>query len=184
MKTVIAINGKPRAGKDTAVKLMRDILDHNDVPSTAFSSIDPVKAMLRDYVDLRAKSEKDRKLLAVVGDALEEHSDFRTSASVFRIEEFFEHEGGGVFFLHMREPDLILKVKEACELRGIRFIRIYLESDRAEDVTSNAADAGVVNGEYDHTLRNNSSIAALSLRCRGALNKYRLLQSSIQHKVD
>lgn len=161
MKTVILINGKPRAGKDTAVEMMKDHLTELMVGTEEFSSIDPVKRMLGDWVDLSAKTEADRKLLAVVGDALQDHSQFRTEMCIDRIDEFFSQRRNGVFFLHMREPALIEIVKDNCTVRGIKFVSIYLASIRSEDVTSNAADAGVELGTYDFHMRNDSTLCNL-----------------------
>lgn len=174
MKLVVAINGKPRAGKDTCVQLMASHLASLNIASRAYSSIEPVKSMLRDYVDLRGKTEADRKLLAVVGNALQEHSAFRTGNVLFTIEDFFNSERVGVFFLHMREPDLIEVVKRKVELRGIRFIRLYVESNRSENITSNEADAGVEGGEYEVTIVNNGTMQELSRACVEFLSNHLL----------
>lgn len=169
MKSVICVNGSPRSGKDTAVSFMSETLSNMGVPTMAFSSIDPVKAMLRDFVNLKRKTEADRKLLSVVGDAMQEHSGFRTGYSLFQIKEFFSDKANGVFFLHMREPKLINLMKINCEAEGIRFIRVLLESIRAENVTSNPSDAGVANGMYDARMENNGSLDELREECLGFL---------------
>lgn len=167
MKTVIVINGKPRAGKDTAVDFMRDELAKHDVPTWAFSSIDPVKQMIEDAgIDISKKTEADRKLLSVVGDALQEHSEFRTTVSLQHIDDFFVNHSDGVFFLHIREPHLIAKVREACQADGIRFISILLLSVHAQDVTSNVSDAGVAQGRYTWTMINNGTLEEFEQTCR------------------
>lgn len=175
MKTVIAINGPPRAGKDTAVDMMTAHLEETGIPTLEYSSIQPVKDMLADYVDLKAKTPADRRLLALVGDALQEHSGFRTNNSLFQISEFFDKHDDGVFFLHMREPDLIDKVLAGCRVLGINFIRVFMESDRAEDVQNNAADAGVRDGTYDCLLVNNGTLEDLAEECLQFLKSRRLL---------
>ena len=162
MKTVIVVNGKPRSGKDTLISLMRDALSAAEIQSTAYSSIDPVKEMLREYVDLRAKTEADRKLLSIVGDAMQEHSQFRTGRCAWMIDDFFHDLDHGVFFLHMREPELIERMRTSCQEAGIRFISVLLHADRAENVTSNPSDAGVENGVYDAHLTNNGTLEDLA----------------------
>lgn len=175
MKTVIVVNGKPRAGKDTAVAFMRDVLSDSNIPTHAFSSIDPVKVMLGAHVDLSAKTEADRKLLSVVGDALQEHSSFRTFTFMKAINWFFYENDNGVFFLHMREPHLIKVMKENCEKHGMRFLRILMTSPRAENVTSNASDAGVESGHYDDVLTNDGTLADLRKECQILVVKYDLI---------
>ena len=175
MKTVIVINGKPRSGKDTAVDLMRLALEDKGHTTAAFSSIEPIKMILGPYIDLGSKTQADRKLLATVGDALQEHSEWRTEASLRSINHFFYKTEDGVYFLHMREPRLIEMMKHKCEEKGIRFIRVLLSSNRSEDVTNNPADAGVEDGQYEDLLSNNSTVSDLEVTCRAFLSKYHLL---------
>ena len=172
MKTIIAINGKPRAGKDSAVEFMQAILRDYDMLSEAFSSIQPVKDLLAPEVDLSAKTPADRKLLSIVGDALQGHSQFRTNAALSRMLVMPDN---GVFFLHIREPDLIELLRRECLSFGWRFERVFVESNRAEDVQNNPSDANVATGEYDHRLYNNSTLAELDQECFELLLRLRLI---------
>lgn len=157
-RTVIVINGRPRAGKDTTVLFMQEYLDRARIMSHAYSSIQPIKDMLGQWVDLSSKTPADRRLMALVGDALQEHSSFRTNRCLGEIRSFFQIVTRGVFFLHLREPELIAEVRRGCEADGIRFITIYLESSRAENVKNNNADAGVDQGSYDYRIENNGTL--------------------------
>jgi hypothetical protein len=169
MRKVIVINGKPRAGKDTAVMFMKAHLTHWGIPSCAFSSIDPVKDLLNPIVDLSLKTEGDRLLLASVGDALQTHCQFRTKRAMYEINDFFRTTERGVFFLHMREPALIAKMKCDCAEEGLELISVLLRSDDADDVRSNAADAGVYDGDYDREFSNNGSLNTLSQSCHALI---------------
>ena len=164
MRHVIVVNGPPRAGKDTAIDFMQDYLNDRLIRTESFSSIDPIKDMLEDFVDLSAKTESDRKLLATVGDAMQEHSMYRTDYSL-RVIRIFFRVGRGVFFLHMREPTLIDVVRKACEAEDITFTTILLRSSREQLVMSNPADAGVLNGQYDIIMRNDGSLDLLRTVC-------------------
>lgn len=172
MKTIIAINGPPRAGKDTAVDMMQRILNECQIETDAFSSIQPIKDLLAPVVDLSAKTPADRKLLSIVGDALQEHSQFRTKAAY---DHMHSMPDGAVLFIHMREPDLIAVLRALAHKNGWRFIRLFVESNRAEDVTNNPSDANVANGEYDERLFNNGSLAELDQECFELLLKLRLI---------
>ena len=183
-KVVVLINGRPRAGKDTAVQFMQESLDRARVMSESYSSIQPVKNMLSSWVDLRKKTEADRRLMSIVGDALQEHSQFRTNTSLAQIGKFFEIVRSGVFFLHMREPALIEKVKKGCEKDSLTFIRLLVESPRSENVTNNHADADVEKGEYDYRMQNAGTLDDLRANCDAFLRFYGLLRHANQLSVD
>lgn len=172
MKTILVVNGPPRAGKDSSVDMMQRILDEHGTPSKSFSSIQPIKDLLAPLVDLSAKTLADRKLLSVVGDALQEHSQFRTNAALARMHA---KRDGSVFFLHIREPDLIELLRQECLSYGWRFERVFVESNRAEDVQNNPSDANVATGEYDHRLYNNGTLAELDQECFELLLRLRLI---------
>jgi hypothetical protein len=159
MTHVIVVNGPPRAGKDTFIEMVTEALKAMDVPVASFSSIDPVREMFTSAgIDLSEKTEADRLLLSVVGDALETHGNWRTKACVNNIETFRNANfGRGVFFLHIREPQNIEVVRGLCEmtLNRVKFTTVYLDSIRAEKITSNASDAGVMNMPYDQVIYNN-----------------------------
>ena len=162
--TVVVVNGEPRAGKDTFINNAATFLRAARVPVDSYSSIDPVRDLLHGAgFDLRAKTEADRKLLAVIGDAVQEHSEWRTGKCLEHVEWFHlsNHRSPGVFFLHIREPHNIELVRD--KLSGdIRMVTVFIESVRSEKVTSNAADAGVRDMDYMHTIRNDGTLADLS----------------------
>lgn len=166
MKRVIIVNGPARAGKDTFINICRHLLP---IKSTEFSSIDPVRDVLKQFVDISGKTESDRKLLATVGSALEEHSNFRSANCVMRSQKFFESVPAGVFFCHVREPEIIRLLCEAWKMRSITTHTVMLDSNRAARISSNPADAGVFGMDYDHNLRNDGTIDDLWDTARGFL---------------
>lgn len=165
MIKVYVVNGEPRSGKDTFIDFMMLILNDAGVPVSQFSSIDPVRGMLNDLdtVDISGKSPEDRKLLSVVGEALQEHSSFKTGMSFNHISAFsrsIPDEETGVFFLHMREPDLIERMKSGL-LPDKSLTTIKVVSKRSESVKNNSSDAGVHDMVYDLIVENNGSRGAL-----------------------
>jgi hypothetical protein len=157
-KLVVVINGHPRSGKDTAVEFMMSALNDLDIFAWAMSSIDPVKELLLPVTDGSAKTEQDRKLWAVVGRAVEEHSSWRTSQVVQYAAGRFRDAGvsDAVVFVHMREPDLIAKLQGmlAQHMPEAGFMTIFVDKPDAKPVTSNAADAGVEDMTYNRCLFN------------------------------
>ena len=171
--TVILINGRPRTGKDTVVNFMCNALMERGYMAEAFSSIDPVKAMLGAVVDLSQKTEADRILLSEVGDALEKHSAFRTNRCIWFAEDVFRASENAVVFLHVREPENIEKLRATFLAKGVNVVRLLVVSDRGIDVDSRA-DQVAGTGEYDLAIRNNSTLGVLKACCWNALSEMRL----------
>ena len=169
MKAVIFINGRPRAGKDTLVSMMAHHAMRAGLSVGSFSSIEPVKAMLLAAgIDTSSKTEADRKLLALVGDALQEHAKWRTYWCAREVRKFFAMSGPGIFFLHVREPVLIAQLTRDLR-KQFDIWTIRVDSDRAENVTSNSADAGVHAMRYDLAVSNNGTLDDLSKEACTAL---------------
>lgn len=162
MTNVFIVNGKPRAGKDTLIRFMTDVLKDRGIYTASFSSIDPIKIMLKGAgFDLEAKTEADRKLLSIIGDAVEEHSSFRTQACLEVVDRIRQKTVGAVIFLHIREPHNIAKVREKLIEEGHKVFRVSVISDRSEDITSNPSDAGTWAMPYDFQVVNNGTLGDL-----------------------
>lgn len=176
MQSVFVLNGRPRVGKDTAIALMIDLLRACGTHGEAFSSIDPVRDMLTAAgFNLSRKTDADRALLASVGDAVERHSQFRTTACLNRISQVFQAHENCAVFIHMREPAMIQRLRGELRYRGVRVKTCLLESDRADMSPTNHADGGVEGMRYDYTIRNDGSIEDLRTLCAVTLNASGLL---------
>lgn len=158
MKHIVVVNGPPRAGKDTFIAMLRKAAP---CPTEEFSSIEPVRQLLSQVVDLSEKTEADRKLLATVGDALEEHSHFRTHACLAATALFFAAQKRGIFFCHIREPRHIQHLRRLWRQAGCTVTTVLVTGRRAENVTSNPSDAGVLGMDYDRAVTNDGSLADL-----------------------
>lgn len=162
MTTVFIINGKPRSGKDTFIRFMQDALRERGIATGSFSSIDPVRKALKYLkIDVSAKTEADRLLLSVIGDAVETHSQYRTAACVEAVRKFaFANRDEGVFFLHIREPKNIEKVITALRKDGHGVTRIEVISKQS--ITAfNPSDMGTDDMEYDYRVDNGGSLGML-----------------------
>lgn len=186
---IIVMNGKPRAGKDTAVMFMRHLLISNDEHLTySFSAIDPVKTMLATAgIDCTGKTEKDRNLLATIGDLVEEHSEFKTKECLrFVRDKIVGAHHDVVVFVYMREPDMIAKFKKlvmedasfkmsVAGVERITFSTVNTLSNRSIDV-SNDADSKTDDYEYDYSLFNMGSRGELLDSCLDLLIELGLLK--------
>lgn len=163
MKTVIIINGLPRSGKDTVVERLTEHLGRLEWCCASFSSIDPVRELLmRNGFPIARKTEADRKLMAAVGDALEDYNAFKTRGCV----QFVEQALADFVFIHMREPAMIARLTEMLleSLPGVRVVTLFVEG-RGERITSNAADANVENYAYDLRVGNYGDLVDLDRVC-------------------
>ncbi len=177
MRRVLIVNGYPRAGKDTSIGFMKDILKGHGVAALEFSSIDPVREMTdKAGIDTSLKTPEDRALWAEIGAAVEKHSGFRSKECIARAIRFFARWDNAAVFLHIREPKVIETVAGGVRaLADAELTTIFIESDRAERVTSNAADLGVEGMVYDYRLANNGSLDLLKANCRCLLHTLDLI---------
>ncbi len=170
MTHVIVVNGPPRAGKDTFIEMVTAALEQKRIPVAAFSSIDPVRNMLeRVGFDLSGKSQSDRRLLSLVGEAVEQHSSWRTRCCADEVSEFHVRNSGlGVIFLHIRESAVIESVRALCDLQlnRVTFTKVFLGGIRSEKFTSNKSDAAVEHMEYDKILFNNDTLDDLRVKAK------------------
>lgn len=168
MLHVIVVNGYPRAGKDTFVQFCEQQAEKAGLKTQAFSSIDPVRNMLLNAgVSIWNKRPEDRKLLAAVGDALEEHSEWRSRAAAREIVNFKHKlfqattEKPGLFFLHVREPATLARIKRHVETHRVtaNWVVVMIESKRAE-APATTADRLVrdMAAQASYTVKNDGTI--------------------------
>jgi hypothetical protein len=172
MHTVIIVNGKARAGKNSAVTYMRSALADKKISSCEYSSIDPVIDLLfTNGINVSKKTDADRKLLAILGDALEEHSGFRSSSCMIRNETASIGKLNFVFFVFTREIYMIEKLKR--KLDYDRFLTLFVESSRVKTNKTNHVDAAVYDPyDYDDIIENDGTKGQLLDKCEDYINKY------------
>ena len=151
MKKIFVTNGMARCGKDTFAKFMNEI-----VPTKKYSSINIVKEYMRRIDIVSEKTEKYRKLLCDMKNALTEYDDIpfkNVKSEILKFQKDSEHE---VMLIDIREPDEIEKV---CKEFGAK--SILIKNDNIKMVTSNSADANVYNYNYDYIIENNGTLDEL-----------------------
>ena len=148
-KTVLIVNGKPRAGKDTFVEL----LDHM-IPVYKYSIIEKVKSIALDCGWKGKKEERDRKFLYELKKLTDEYSDMSFIDVYKKIEAFANDEIKEVLFaVDIRDPEDIEMMKD---LTGA--FTVFIENENVPEITSNPADANVANYEYDFVIKNNGTM--------------------------
>ncbi len=176
--TTIIVNGFARVGKDSFVAACRSHLEANGVAVREFSSIDPVRDLLgRAGIDLSAKTEADRKLLADVGAALEEHCNWRTDRCLDFVADICQtpQSRSHVVFMHIREPENIRKVIVDIQQRNLGDVLTALLRGPREVCAANVADRAVLRMKYDNVLYNNGTLDDLHVLAGSYLAKKGLI---------
>lgn len=161
---VVVVNGKPRAGKDEFCALVAKYCEARwMIPVGTFSTIDPVRELLAHVdVDVTQKRPEDRRLLSVLGEELERHSDFKTKTTLRRTGD---HATRGIAFVHAREGHTIEKLRSQveCMLPRSTFSTLWL-SRPGYDHPEPSNDSDRIDGSevcYDWSVANSGSLLDL-----------------------
>ena len=150
-KNIFIVNGSGGVGKDTFAELLDLFVDVEKI-----SSVDFVKEVAKTCGwDGSSKGDKDRKFLSDLKIAMSEYNDLpfrRVRACVYKFEclgTFKDH----VLLIDIREPEEIERAKKTFGAKTI-----LIKNDRVAPITSNMADANVLNYNYDFVIENNGTL--------------------------
>jgi hypothetical protein len=166
-RVVVAINGRPRSGKDSFCTLARGRI---------VSSVDRVKraAFVLGW-PLDRKLPHDRKFLSDLKDLSAAYNDGPVRYLTHQIEVFENglykslHEEGSdddleLMFLMIREPRDMDKVKDFCASRPCKFCTLRIVRPAAESVDNNPGDRGADEEySYDFEVANDGTLDDLQL---------------------
>lgn len=148
-KTILVVNGKPRAGKDTFALILNEYYS-----VYKYSIIDKIKTIAIDCGWRGGKTEKDRKFLADLKDLTDAYSDVSFNDILDKIADFVDDIiEEDILIIDMRSPEDIDRLKELVDV-----ITVYIDNENIEDVLSNHADANVEQYDYDFVVSNNGTI--------------------------
>lgn len=160
MKIVI-INGRPGVGKDEFVKCCQNHYHW----CLNISTVDFVKEVARICGWNGEKTLKNRAFLSDLKFLLTEWNDVpyqkvKHEIDLFRcqIKNFdFNPEEEGIVFVHCREPEEIARFCNEMDAVALLIRRPIIEYNE----TSNAADEGVFDFNYDYTIVNDGTLVDL-----------------------
>ena len=164
---IIIINGHNQAGKDKFVDFFKDVsIDELRVKN--YSSIDRVKQISEICFGWDGKKDdKSRKLLSEIKRVWSEYNDGPNETILNKIEidlKWTKNKGKdiskNIYFLHIREPKEILKIKK---LYTFDCITLLIKKD-VEFISDNYSDKNVENFDYDYIVDNNKSEKELRKR--------------------
>lgn len=151
MKQVFIINGSGGVGKDFFVSLVNKMLPPGH-SAMNYSSVDKVKEIAKMIGWSGTKTEKDRKMLSDLKLLCTEYNDLPFSCIANTYEMFIDNPAADMLFLHIREPEEIARAKKA-----FRAKTILVERESVKRITSNMADANVLDYAYDIIINNSGS---------------------------
>ena len=151
-KLIFVINGSGGSGKDSFCNIIKQYSGHD---TFIISSVDEVKkkAKLLGW-DGISKTERDRKFLSDLKDLCTWYNDapynyIRQQIMYFKVDVTKE-----IMFIHIREPKEIEKLKETYpEVKTI-----LITNKNVPIITSNNADSGVFDYEYDYYINNDGTL--------------------------
>ena len=163
-KQVFIINGSGGVGKDTFVELVSTELNNSLKKFHTvvnFSSVDKVKEIAREIGWEGGKSEKDRKFLSDLKLLSGEYCDMPFESMRNKVIEFHKNMDSLLLFLHIREPEEILRASKEFNAKTDLITR-----NSVKHITSNMADENVFNYDYDFVIKNDGAISDFREKAR------------------
>jgi hypothetical protein len=153
---IIVINGPPQAGKDKFVSIFENVSGYR---VKNFSSIDKVKSVAEICFGWNGKKEeKSRKFLSEMKRIWTEFNDgpYYYILDKIEVDTKFSLErkkdlDKNIYFLHIREPKEIDKIKRKFEKNCITLL---IRKDAVDFIPDNESDKNVEDYEYDFIIEN------------------------------
>lgn len=153
-KLVVIVNGRGQVGKDT----LCDYYGHL-YPSRKYSAIEPIKKIARSCGWNGQKDEEGRKFLSDLKNLVTKYSDLPYKKIVLAYKRFLESDKK-VWFLMIREPDEIERVKRYILDTGGHCATLLIRRADNERLWGNMADDGVYEYAYDYIFDNYAPLEA------------------------
>lgn len=154
MKKILIINGSGGVGKDTFVNALRDFAE-----VTHISIVEPTKNLARQIGWNGRKSERDRKFLSDLKMLIDDYNDYNYGYISNIVRNYLDTPSDGINLLciDMRERPQIERAKEEFGAETV-----LVKRDSVQHITSNVADAGVFDMEYNYIIENDGTIEDLT----------------------
>lgn len=147
---IFVLNGSPRAGKNTFVRL---------IPNAAhYSYVDLTRRMLNtEGIDYKFKSNSARVMLETINNALEKYDDIPLKDICSITDDFLNgYLGADYLFIDIRKPENIVRYLK--EFKGAR--TVYVDDKKPiSNVTE--SDSVVADYKYDFYIDNSGSLEDL-----------------------
>ena len=170
---IVIVNGRPRAGKTTFESMCQQILGRAYCERR--STVDKIKEIATEGGWKGGKELKDRKFLSDLKDLFTEYNDMSLE-DIVRFARGWEDDLAyygvlnhpHVLFVDDREPEHIERLRRRFNNQAITLLIRRPGDDEVE--TSNHADEGVFDYDYDYIIYNDGSIHKLYDEAQRFLN--------------
>lgn len=161
-KQVIIANGSGGCGKDTFAKFLSEFCD-----TYKYSSIDKVKLIAAQCGWDNGKSDKDRKFLSDLKILTTEYNDMAFNDIKAIVKDFkSDYIQAQLLLIDIREPLEIERAKKEFDV-----ITVLVKNDKVKQITTNMADAGVFDYNYDYVIDNSGTLVELKEKAEWFVNQ-------------
>lgn len=147
-KRIFITNGMARSGKDTFAEMLNKY-----VPLGKISSIDIVKEVAMRCGWKGEKDEKSRKFLSDLKCLMTQYNDYPFDVIKDAVLRFRKGTLYDVLLIDIREPAEIERAKNE-----FKASTILIRRNSVQNITSNSADAGVFDYDYDYIIDNDGTL--------------------------
>lgn len=151
-KHIFIINGSGGAGKDTFVNIISKY-----IPTVNYSSVEKIKEAAKLLGWDGSKTEKDRKFLSDIKVLSSEYNNYPYISIQSKIEDFLEDSINKFLFIHVREPSEIARI-----VKEYPVTTVLVKRSEIKHITSNMADKGVFDYDYDVIINNDEGLTELN----------------------
>ena len=154
MKKILIINGSGGVGKDTFVNALRAFVE-----VTHISIVETTKNLAKKIGWNGGKSERDRKFLSDLKMLIDDYNDYNYGYISNIVRNYLDTPSDSISLLciDMRERPQIERAKEEFGAETV-----LVKRDSVQHITSNVADAGVFDMEYNYIIENDGTIEDLT----------------------
>ena len=145
MSKIVVVNGAAGVGKSTFISFCHEI----DPRAIETSTVDFVKEVAKFAGWDGVKTEKGRKFLSDLKDAMEEYNEIPNK----KIDDFIRSHPDSIIFVNAREPRNIQYYVEKYNAATV-----LVQNNNAIAVKGNHADRDVENYQYDYYINNNKGL--------------------------
>lgn len=156
LRKVLIINGSGGVGKDTLVNIFQAF-----IPTNHISIVQPAKNAARCVGWNGKKTEKDRKFLSDLKTLIDEYNNYNYKYVANIAKDFLKIKSdkekcNRLLCIDMREKPQIEQARKDFDAKVV-----LVTNNRVKHITSNIADGGVFDIDYDYTIDNSGTLQEL-----------------------
>ncbi len=161
---VIILNGSGGVGKDTFVNCVEQFIN-----TFHYSSVSEIKNLASMMGWDGGKTERDRKFLSDLKILSSHYNDLPFNSIKSTINRFLMcYPKDSLLFIDIREPKEIERAVVHFKAKTI-----LIKNINVKEITSNMADANVLNYDYDYVIENNGNYNDLKVKAQEIVDLYK-----------